>query len=123
MKISRINRGGNAAAASMVNERLPNSPAATVGVFRKRNSNWRNAILSQACSGISADEFTCLLRPADDITHMTNLIRKFIKDESGATAIEYGLIAAGISLVIIAAVNGIGSKLNTKFTAINTSLK
>ena len=54
---------------------------------------------------------------------MTNLIRKFIKDESGATAIEYGLIAAGISLVIIAAVNGIGSKLNTKFTAINTSLK
>ena len=59
----------------------------------------------------------------DDITRMTNLIRKFIKDESGATAIEYGLIAAGISLVIIAAVNGIGSKLNTKFTAINTSLK
>jgi len=54
---------------------------------------------------------------------MTNIIRKFIKDESGATAIEYGLIAAGISLVIIAAVNGIGSKLNTKFTAINTSLK
>jgi len=57
------------------------------------------------------------------IPPMTNIIRKFIKDESGATAIEYGLIAAGISLVIIAAVNGIGSKLNTKFTAINTSLK
>jgi len=54
---------------------------------------------------------------------MTNIIRKFIKDESGATAIEYGLIAAGISLVIIAAVNGIGTKLNSKFTAINTSLK
>ncbi|MDB5652896.1 MAG: putative Flp/Fap pilin component [Tardiphaga sp.] len=54
---------------------------------------------------------------------MTQLIRKFIADTSGATAIEYGLIAAGISLVIIAAVNGIGSKLNTKFTAINASLK
>jgi len=54
---------------------------------------------------------------------MTNIIRKFIRDESGATAIEYGLIAAGISLVIIAAVNGIGARLNTKFTGINSSLK
>jgi pilus assembly protein Flp/PilA len=54
---------------------------------------------------------------------MKNLVARFVKDESGATAIEYGLIAAGISLVIIAAVNGIGTKLNTKFTDINTSLK
>ena len=52
-----------------------------------------------------------------------NLISQFLKDETAATAIEYGLIAAGISLVIIAAVNGLGSKLNTRFTAINTSLK
>ena len=51
------------------------------------------------------------------------IIFKFLKDESAATAIEYGLIAAGISLAIIAAVNGLGSKLNTKFNAINTSLK
>jgi pilus assembly protein Flp/PilA len=51
------------------------------------------------------------------------LIRKFISDESGATAIEYGLIAAGIALAIIAAVNGLGSKLNTKFTSINSALK
>jgi pilus assembly protein Flp/PilA len=48
---------------------------------------------------------------------------KFLKDESAATAIEYGLIAAGISLAIIAVVNGLGSTLNTKFTSINTSLK
>jgi pilus assembly protein Flp/PilA len=54
---------------------------------------------------------------------MKNLIARFVKDESGATAIEYGLIAAGISLAIIAVVNGIGSNLNTKFTSINTSLK
>ena len=54
---------------------------------------------------------------------MKNLVARFVKDESGATAIEYGLIAAGISLVIIAAVNGLGTKLNTKFTDINTSLK
>ena len=54
---------------------------------------------------------------------MTNIFKQFIADESGATAIEYGLIAAGISLVIIAVVNGLGTKLNTKFTSINTSLK
>jgi pilus assembly protein Flp/PilA len=47
----------------------------------------------------------------------------FLRDESGATAIEYGLIAAGIALAIIAVVNGLGTKLNTKFTSINTSLK
>ena len=54
---------------------------------------------------------------------MKNLIARFVKDQSGATAIEYGLIAAGISLAIIAVVNGLGSNLNTKFTLINTSLK
>jgi len=54
---------------------------------------------------------------------MKNLISRFVKDESGATAIEYGLIAAGISLAIIAVVNGLGANLNTRFTSINASLK
>ena len=54
---------------------------------------------------------------------MKNLIARFVKDESGATAIEYGLIAAGIALAIIAVVNGLGSNLNAKFTSINSSLK
>jgi pilus assembly protein Flp/PilA len=54
---------------------------------------------------------------------MKNLIARFVKDQSGATAIEYGLIAAGISLAIIAVVNGLGSSLNSKFTSISTSLK
>lgn len=54
---------------------------------------------------------------------MKNLVARFLKDDSGATAIEYGLIAAGISLAIIAVVNGLGTNLNTKFTSINTSLK
>ncbi|GAC1330944.1 MAG: Flp family type IVb pilin [Bradyrhizobium sp.] len=54
---------------------------------------------------------------------MKNLIARFVKDESGATAIEYGLIAAGISLAIIAVVNGLGTNLNAKFTSINSSLK
>ncbi len=47
----------------------------------------------------------------------------FLSDESGATAIEYGLIAAGIALAIIAVVNGLGTNLNDKFTSINNSLK
>jgi pilus assembly protein Flp/PilA len=54
---------------------------------------------------------------------MKNLIARFVKDESGATAIEYGLIAAGISLAIIAVVNGIGTNLNTKFSSVNSQLK
>jgi pilus assembly protein Flp/PilA len=48
---------------------------------------------------------------------------KFVSDDSGATAIEYGLIAAGIALAIIAVVNGLGSNLNGMFTSINSSLK
>jgi pilus assembly protein Flp/PilA len=54
---------------------------------------------------------------------MTNLVKRFAKDESGATAIEYGLIAAGISVAIIAVVNGIGTKLNTAFASVQTQLK
>ena len=54
---------------------------------------------------------------------MKAMLKRFIADESGATAIEYGLIAAGISLAIIAVVNGLGTRLNSKFTSINSSLK
>jgi pilus assembly protein Flp/PilA len=54
---------------------------------------------------------------------LRNILLKFWADQSGATAIEYGLIAAGIALAIIAAVNGLGSTLNTTFTTINSSLK
>jgi pilus assembly protein Flp/PilA len=49
-------------------------------------------------------------------------LKKFVKDESGATAIEYGLIAAGISVAIIAVVQGLGSKLNTTFTSVQNAL-
>jgi pilus assembly protein Flp/PilA len=54
---------------------------------------------------------------------MSKLFARFLNDESGATAIEYALIAAGISLAIIAVVNGLGSNLNAKFTSVNNSLK
>jgi pilus assembly protein Flp/PilA len=54
---------------------------------------------------------------------MRQLFSRFLTDQSGATAIEYCLIAVGISIVIITAVNGLGSVLDTKFAAVSTSLK
>jgi pilus assembly protein Flp/PilA len=54
---------------------------------------------------------------------MKNLISSFLKDETAATAIEYGLIAAGISVAIITVVASLGSKLNVTFTSIATALK
>jgi pilus assembly protein Flp/PilA len=54
---------------------------------------------------------------------LKRLLARFLADQSAATAIEYGLIAAGISLAIIAAVNGLGTNLNASYTTINTSLK
>ncbi|HWE77214.1 MAG TPA: Flp family type IVb pilin [Pseudolabrys sp.] len=54
---------------------------------------------------------------------MKMLLRQFTRDTSAATAIEYGLIAAGIAVAIIAIVNGIGSKLNTTFNGISTQSK
>jgi pilus assembly protein Flp/PilA len=54
---------------------------------------------------------------------MRRLFLRFLADQSGATAIEYCLIAVGLSIVIVTAVNGIGATLNTKFTSVNASLK
>jgi pilus assembly protein Flp/PilA len=51
------------------------------------------------------------------------LLARFLKDESAVTAIEYGLIAAGISIAIIVAVNGLGTTLNNTFTSVNTQLR
>ena len=52
---------------------------------------------------------------------MPNLLRRFRDDESGATAIEYGLIASGIAVAVITVLSGLGTKLSTKFTAIATA--
>jgi pilus assembly protein Flp/PilA len=54
---------------------------------------------------------------------MRQLFSTFLADQSGATAIEYCLIAVGISIAIITAVNGVGTSLNGTFTSVNTSLK
>jgi pilus assembly protein Flp/PilA len=54
---------------------------------------------------------------------MKTLVSRFVKDESGATAIEYGLIAAGISVAIIATVKGLGTSLNATFSSVSGALK
>jgi pilus assembly protein Flp/PilA len=54
---------------------------------------------------------------------MQALIARFAKDESGATAIEYGLVAAGISVAIIAVIQGLGNNLKTAFTSLSSTLK
>ena len=51
-----------------------------------------------------------------------NILKRFAKDESGATAIEYGLIAGLISVVIIAVLTTVGTKLNAKFQGISNGL-
>jgi pilus assembly protein Flp/PilA len=54
---------------------------------------------------------------------MRILLKAFLKDETAATAIEYGLIAAGLSIAIITVVKGLGTKLNSTFSSISTQLK
>jgi pilus assembly protein Flp/PilA len=54
---------------------------------------------------------------------MRENVLRFLRDGTGATAIEYALIASGVSIVILVAVNGIGSVLNTTFTSVQTALK
>jgi pilus assembly protein Flp/PilA len=70
-------------------------------------------------SSTALDRYNATLQEAC----LKRIFSKFLSDQSGATAIEYGLIAAGIALAIIAVVNGIGSNLNTQFNSINSSLK
>jgi len=54
---------------------------------------------------------------------MKGLLARFVKDESGATAVEYGLIAAGISVAIIAVIQGLGNNLKTVFSSLSSTLK
>jgi len=54
---------------------------------------------------------------------MRRLLKDFFNDQSGATSIEYAIIAGGLSIVILAAVNGVGTAVNTKFDAVSTAVK
>jgi pilus assembly protein Flp/PilA len=77
--------------------------------------------LSHGLGEVTPEDHRLMRQPASYV--MKKLIVRFVKDESGATAIEYCLIAVGISIAIIAAVDGLGSTLNSKFSTINSSLK
>jgi pilus assembly protein Flp/PilA len=55
--------------------------------------------------------------------HMTTLVMRFLTDDAGATAIEYGLIAAGIAVAIIATVQALGTNLNSTFSSVSTAMK
>jgi pilus assembly protein Flp/PilA len=74
-------------------------------------------------AGFSEINFTQILRGRSTLPAMIAKCRQFLADESGATAIEYGLIAAGISVAIISVVKGLGTKLNTTFSSISSQLK
>jgi len=76
----------------------------------------RKALVESGCYGAPSTE-------ANRSLHMKNLVARFAKDETGATAIEYGLIAAGISVAIITVVGTVGTKLNATFTSVAAALK
>src|ERR1700730_10100409 len=84
-----------------------------------RSLGWREVQLTGAMNSTSQ---TQAQTTGGEEHIMTNLVRRFANDESGATAIEYGLIAAGISVAIITVVNTLGSQLKTTFTNITTQL-
>jgi pilus assembly protein Flp/PilA len=73
-------------------------------------------------SSLVTQDYVAAGKTTPGVRHMSRVFA-YLKDESGATAIEYGLIAAGISVVIIATVNAIGTNLNAKFNSISTQLK
>jgi pilus assembly protein Flp/PilA len=74
------------------------------------------------CRNLATTDFS-RARQIERTPLMSKLIGRFLRDDSGATAIEYGLIAAGISVVIIVAVNTIGTNLNGVFTSVSSQLK
>jgi pilus assembly protein Flp/PilA len=88
----------------------------------RRNPTFGMRIYVFASSAVHNPPRTVVFQELRELS-MSQLLARFWKDQSGATAIEYGLIAAGISVVIIAVVNGIGTKLNTSFGSISTQLK
>jgi pilus assembly protein Flp/PilA len=76
--------------------------------------------VTRECTG---DTRQGVLERSSEESSMKALIKRFVRDESGATAIEYGLIAAGIAVAIIAAVQATGTNLNGTFTAVSNAIK
>jgi pilus assembly protein Flp/PilA len=82
----------------------------------------RQRTLVSFCAPISEPTARADGWASQGIQFMTNLVKRFANDESGATAIEYGLIAAGISVAIITVVNTLGSQLKATFTNVSSQL-
>ena len=95
-----------------------NSSDELTGAQRPAVTFWHGPKTGRNGLGASSDSHVC----DQGVANMKNLVSRFVKDESGATAIEYGLIAAGISVAIIAVVQGLGTQLKTTFTSITTAL-
>jgi pilus assembly protein Flp/PilA len=87
----------------------------SLSLFFKVSSTLRTYGLTSVAQGTTGG--------VDRSIAMRQLFARFVDDKSGATAIEYCLIAAGLSIVIVTAVNGVGLALSGKFTSISTSLK
>jgi pilus assembly protein Flp/PilA len=79
------------------------------------------AILARGLRG-GLQNVRLLKGPTTERPSMKQMLARFLADESGATSIEYALMAASIALVIIPGVNGLGRQLSTKFTAVTTAL-
>ena len=96
--------------------------------FRPKRASSGATVRSQQLSlngptGVLSDRNNRRLADASYTPPMLAIVRAFLRDESAATATEYGPIAAGISVAIIAVVNGLGTKLKTTFSSISSQLK
>lgn len=90
-------------------------------IFKQlQNPNVRTLTSGNYCSAVRLNEASAPVAYSPD---MLLKFSAFIRDQSGATAIEYAIIAAGIALAVIPTVKGIGPKLNTTFSSISTQLK
>jgi pilus assembly protein Flp/PilA len=113
---------------------LPRGHTGTIARFQRvvrwnDRDRWRKRFHSRTIlpSRVTESKVPLCIRPegrrAEEDLRVMRTFRNFLANESGATAIEYGLIAAGISIAIIAVVQSLGSSLNTTFTSVQTALK
>jgi pilus assembly protein Flp/PilA len=93
-----------------------------ISAMQLTRRQWRLSKLAPDAANSVGNDPRIQRRPAYRRHAMTTLLKRFANDDSGATAIEYGLIAAGISVAIITVVNTLGSQLKSTFTNISSQL-
>jgi pilus assembly protein Flp/PilA len=106
---------------------LPPSPDTDEGCLKAPGADGRTLRLGSLCrptsAGVSLVNLTKDSRATSNHAVMLAMLKAFLRNDSGATAIEYSIIAGGIALAILATVMGIGPKLNTTFSSISSQLK